>query len=208
MHKEKMEINWAEVFYYDETSPTGIRWNCDIHRVNQGGVIPNSYIKVKGDVAGSIKSSKGKNYHRYQVKYMQVVYNVSRIVYEIAVGKLEDGMTVDHVDGNALNNLVENLRQVPSEINNRNLRRNRQNKSGVNGVRLSTVTDKRYGYIYSYYTATWRSDNRPRCKAFSIDKLGHDEAFRLACEYRTRMIEKLNVQGAGYTETHGLRDSH
>lgn len=30
-----------------------------------------------------------------------------------------------------------------------------------------------------------------------------NEAFRLACDYRVRMIEELNSDGAGYTEHHG-----
>jgi hypothetical protein len=38
---------------------------------------------------------------------------------------------------------------------------------------------------------------------FSISKLGNDEAFRQACEYRAKMIAELNEQGANYTERHG-----
>lgn len=133
---------------------------------------------------------------------------MSRIIYELVIGELAEGMCVDHIDGNALNNTKTNLRQVPSEINNRNLGRNCQNKTGVAGVRVAEVVDKAYGYNYTYCIATWWSGNRPRNKAFSVDKLGYDEAFRLACEYRAKMIAELNHKGAGYTETHGLRDSH
>jgi hypothetical protein len=36
-------------------------------------------------------------------------------------------------------------------------------------------------------------------KSFPIDDHGETEAFRLACEYRKQMIEKLNSEGAGYS---------
>ena len=31
----------------------------------------------------------------------------------------------------------------------------------------------------------------------------YDEAFRLACEHREKMIMELNDRGAGYSPTHG-----
>lgn len=40
-------------------------------------------------------------------------------------------------------------------------------------------------------------------KTFSISKYGEKESFRLACEYRSKMIESLNANGAGYASTHG-----
>ena len=53
------------------------------------------------------------------------------------------------------------------------------------------------------FRATWRENDKPKSKRFSINRLGHEEAFRLACEYREQKIRELNEQGAGYTERHG-----
>lgn len=197
-------MDWREVFYYDEGSPTFLRWTCDIPRVNQSGIIPGSFIRRKGDVAGSLSHNGGrKDYKFFQVKFRQKVYKVARIIYEIFNGDLEDGMTVDHKDGNPRNNRPDNLRQVPQEVNNRNLRKNIQNKTGITGVALAEITDSRYNRVYLYYVAMWREDNKPRRCNFSVQQHGNEEAFRLACEYRAAKIEELNRQGAGYTERHG-----
>lgn len=53
------------------------------------------------------------------------------------------------------------------------------------------------------YRAFWFEDGRMRRKSFSVNRYGEVEAYRLACEYRDLMIDKLNDQGAGYSEGHG-----
>lgn len=58
-----------------------------------------------------------------------------------------------------------------------------------------------------YWMALWDCNGSTKQKYFKIAKYGNEEAFRLACEYRAAMIEQLNSQGAGYTDTHGKRNS-
>lgn len=85
----------------------------------------------------------------------------------------------------------------------RNTRQSKINQSGVTGVKLQENTDRK-GQPYYYYVAFWRNlDGTESHKCFSVSKIGDSEAFRLACEYRAKMIEELNAQGAGYTERHG-----
>ena len=45
--------------------------------------------------------------------------------------------------------------------------------------------------------------NECAANGFSVEKHGNEEAFRLACEWRSEQIRLLNEQGAGYTERHG-----
>ena len=47
--------------------------------------------------------------------------------------------------------------------------------------------------IYTDQFITWRRATRPQQK----------ESFRLATKYRDEMLSDLNIEGAGYTETHG-----
>jgi hypothetical protein len=192
------EIDWKEVFYYDVTSPSCLRWACNIENK---GTFGNTivYVKVIGDKAGTL--NKGQN--RWKVKYQQKLYMVHRIIYELFYGPIPEGLVVDHIDGDASNNHITNLRAVTPSINCRNARRSKHNNTGVKGVALSVVIDKKYGGVYRYYTAMCTIDGKTFTENFPIHKLGEQEAFRLACEYRAKMIEELNSQGAGYTERHG-----
>lgn len=47
-------------------------------------------------------------------------------------------------------------------------------------------------------------NGKTKHNTFSIKKYGYEEALRLAVAARATMIEDLNSQGAGYSETHGL----
>lgn len=56
-----------------------------------------------------------------------------RVAWAIVHGRWPDG-EIDHIDGNPLNNKMSNLRDVPHDVNMRNLRVRSDNKSGVMGV--------------------------------------------------------------------------
>ena len=106
---------------------------------------------------------------------------------------------VDHIDQDKLNNRENNLRWVSNEINSRNKSMRENNNSGVTGVNYFNDGGRR-----CYWRSSWSdlTGNR-RDKYFSVNKYGNDEAFRLACEHRQKMIEEMNKQGAGYSDNHG-----
>ena len=79
------------------------------------------------------------------------------------------------------------------------------NTSGVTGVQFYDHQG-RNGTSWLYVVATWYSlgtNGKAQNKKFSVKKHGLLPAFKMACEYRIKMIEELNQQGAGYTENHG-----
>ena len=89
---------WVELFTYDETSPSGLRWRVSHRRV-----------KV-GDVAGSL------NHHGYySVMVARRRVQAHRVVFEMLVGEIPDGVQIDHVDRDRANNRIENLRLVTSK---------------------------------------------------------------------------------------------
>ena len=51
--------------------------------------------------------------------------------------------------------------------------------------------------------AWWNDGERVCSKSFPVKKYGVLPAFKLAVDYREKMIAELNAQGAGYTENHG-----
>lgn len=192
-------LHWEDYFYYDPSSPSGLRWAKDAMR----GRNYASFARRRGEVAGTCKGVTG----RWQLIVDKKHYLVHRVIYELIVGDIPEGMMIDHLDGDYRNNAIENLRVVTRSVNARNAKKNDTNKSGVAGVHLTTNYDK-HGAPYYYWTASWRGvDLKQISKHFAISNLGYDEAFRLACEHRANMIAELNEQGAGYTERHGTLDS-
>jgi hypothetical protein len=179
-------MDWSEWFYYDETSPTFLRWK----RARMGGRCHNVVIREKGSVAG----------HRRKdgyccVKFDGKNYKIHRIIFEIITGKCPN--FVDHLDGNSSNNRFSNLREVTHLVNCKNRGVFKTNTSGKTGVQLYTNSCGN-----TYWVATWREEGKKRSKCFSTEKLGYDNAFDLACKLRDNQIEK----DGNYTERHKNHD--
>lgn len=79
------------------------------------------------------------------------------------------------------------------------------NTSGVNGVIWDNKVHPNKIDSTLYCNAIWNrlEDGKQTKKCFSVKKYGLLPAFKMACEYREKMIAELNAQGAGYTENHG-----
>jgi hypothetical protein len=185
-------MDLSELYYYDATSPTFLRWNKDIF----SGRYHNHKNVSKGDVAGGMGNSG-----YYQVRVSGRLTLVHRVIWELLNGEIPDGMFIDHIDQNKLNNDIQNLRLVTKASNNRNQKLRVDSSSGVVGVNR-LVNKLGNGNIAEYWKAVWFDDGI-KYKAFSIKKYGEDVAFKMACDFREKMIQELNDNGAGYTENHG-----
>ncbi len=182
------EINFNDYFYYDETSPSCLRWKYD----RRAGKDHNMILVYSGEKAGSFCKLNGYwGIHLYRKKYM-----THRVIWTLHYGEVPIGMDVDHVDRVKTNNRISNLRLVSEAVNSRNCPMFKNNKSGKTGV------CRRNG-AHSGWRATWRLLTGERRDKYFSDKMYGDDGFRLACEYRDKMIANLNEQGAGYSEGHG-----
>jgi hypothetical protein len=181
-----MSTDFSKYFYYDESSPTCLRWKITIH----SGKNSNQVNVSPGDVAGC---TTRKRKHHFVVTLNGKQELIHRIVYSL-FNELDETGLVDHKDGNGYNNRIGNLRSSTHTVNMRNCKKRSDNKTGMTGVnrRIS-----RHGTVQ--YSSQWRTlDGKQKSKTFS-----GENAFELACKYREKMIAELNVQGAGYTERHG-----
>lgn len=184
-------MDWSERFYYDETSHTCLRWKINIQKKNGSFC----HKGVKDEIAGS-RSKKPNVHSRVGVNGKNVLCHI--IIWNMFYGEIPEGMFVDHFDRDRTNNKINNLRLVTRSQNNSNKNKYACNTSGVTGVHK--IKHKNW----EYWITSWHDINhKKKNKWFSTNKYGEEEAFRLACEYRAKMIAELNEQGAGYTERHG-----
>lgn len=187
--KESCIISLREKFYYDDSSPTCLRFKEDVFK---GRKYANKAAS-KDDVAGcNTDTTRG-------ITVRGFVYPLCRVVWMVYFGEIPDGYVVDHIDGDVRNNKISNLRVISQKLNTRNRKKPSTNTSGVVGVNLMLYKGVRHRWCAAYADDT----GKRRMKYFSIKKLGDEEAFRQACEWRKEQIEILNLQGAGYTERHG-----
>lgn len=91
--------------------------------------------RYKGLMAGSIsKKTKRSNTEYMVIKVANISEKVHRIIWILRNGTIPDGMHIDHIDNNGLNNSISNLRIVTQSKNQRNKLLQKSNITGVNGV--------------------------------------------------------------------------
>lgn len=116
-----------------------------------------------GDLAGNV--SEGYVSIRVGGKLMKA----HRIIYFMHHGYMP--REIDHIDGNGLNNRIDNLRDADRFVNNKNRSASRNNKSGIKNVCWSKVANKWHvsimenktrhhiGYFASLDDARFAADN-------------------------------------------------
>ena len=186
----KMCIDYSKYFYYDESSPSCLRWKVEVRRGKGREVVCVS----KGDAVGYL----GTNGY-WVCGLNKKILRVHRIIYMLCNSvNLEKSTHVDHIDGNKQNNTIANLRAVSNSVNRRNMSKSRCNMSGVTGVSFKEAKG------YANWRANWHDlDGKRHDRSFSVIKYGYDMAFKMACDYREQKLKEMNENGAGYTERHG-----
>ncbi len=103
----------------------------------------NSRVRI-GSIAGTIRKS-GRTAYCY-VRVNGRIHMAHRIAWHIHNGCFPNG-EIDHIDGDGLNNRIDNLRDVTKSVNNRNQRMRIDNTSGFNGVCWHKRDEKWYAKI-------------------------------------------------------------
>ncbi len=197
--KDYNAVDWNSLFKFDNKSPTGLSWKID----RMSGRWRTIFAAKKGEFARNIHFDKKKNTKYATVPHAGTNWFAHRVIWIMKNGYLCKDKVIDHIDCNSLNNDISNLRVVDQTLNVKNSPKRRDNNTGESGVHFTTARGKKED-SYTYATAAWYpSSNKRVCKHFSVTALGLLPAFKAAVEHRRNMIELLNSQGAGYTESHG-----
>lgn len=172
-----MEVDFTEIFYYDPSSPTGLRY------LVGNSATSSTARRVADDVAGCFcKRTNGKK-SRITVKIGLKAYGVHRIIWQLFNGPIPNKLVIDHKDGDPWNNKIENLRMVPQRINTKN-REDIGKSSGIVGVSFY-----RYKGELKYVVAHVRENGENKLKYFSIAKYGFDKALELAKQAREKYLQ-------------------
>lgn len=119
-----------EYFYIDHSSPSSIRWK--VSRRSSKNI-------SEGSPAGTLHHSG-----YYYIRFLQNFIAAHRLVYLLHHGVIPENMVIDHINGVRSDNRIENLRLVTLELNNRNTKTRKDNKSGVKGVYFRHVKGSDY----------------------------------------------------------------
>ena len=159
---------WVE---YDPSSSSGLRW-----------IKSNGKIK-SGNICGVLRNN------RYSFSLFKTRFICSRIVWLLNNGKLTNNMVIDHIDGNSLNNNINNLREVSYKQNANNTSKQRSNLNSL-GIVEYTSKDKNGNITFHCYGSYYDSCGKEIRKSFSYLKYGKENAIQLAINFRK---EGLNV---------------
>jgi hypothetical protein len=126
-------INWNEIFVYDETSKSCLRWK-------ERGLLKSKHKDLSAGCFNKVSKY-------YSVKFNKKNYQVHRIIFEMFNGKIPNGKFLDHIDNNRSNNKIENLRLATHSENMKNRNIPKNNNSGYKGVYFRKDIKKWYVQI-------------------------------------------------------------
>ncbi|EKN5985633.1 HNH endonuclease [Yersinia enterocolitica] len=109
------------------------------------GLLLNKISRYKARIGTPVGVSNGKGY--LQVTLSRKPYRVHRIIWEMHNGPIPEGMQIDHIDHNRVNNRLNNLRVVTNKQNNQNRTRPSNNTSGTIGVYWNKFSRKWHSII-------------------------------------------------------------
>ena len=173
------KYDWNDVFIYDESSPSCLRWR-------HGNGQQNHSKRAVGDVAGYINSSG--NYKRYKVSHKGLEYIVHRIIYQMFNNDICSSKVINHIDTNPLNNKISNLEMVTTAENNRKTEK-RVYLSDEVGVRETNCNGSLSAHVY--YS---NINGKKISKKFNYSTYGKDTAWFLARKYREDMVKLIEQE--------------
>lgn len=157
-----------ELVYYDETSPTCLRWK----------VTDNYGNKVVGKQAGYIsKTNKYASIHFSKLG----TFRCHVLVWLLHNGSIDITKCVDHINGDRQDNRICNLREVTHS-------ENCKNKPGRSNTGYKNLT---WSERWNRYHVYWNVDGKRKSETFKVtDNCTKDQALSDALSFRETKIKE------------------
>lgn len=160
-------------WYYDETSPSCLRWKID----RKGARNQSGFTAVHKDTVAGSRSKAGY----FKITCQGKTIRAHRIIYVLSTQlAIEQHNVIDHIDGNPSNNKISNLASITQKENmiKKSLpTSNKRNSSGCIGVSFDERDQAYIAYI--------QENSKRVTKYFGVEKfLSKEEAFRQAILWR------------------------
>ena len=172
LKKEYLE----KYFQLDSTSPTGIILKSS-----------DTDFKAIGKPCGYMKKPGSKSY--WAISKDNIEYYVHRIVYTLHHGDFDPNLIINHIDGNGLNNSIENLELVTLRLNSLECKDSKNSTTGYNGVVLHRDKEGNIdGAVARYPTDSFTA----KTKFFNLKKYGTiEKCVELASDFHRMKKEEL-----------------
>ncbi|SUI52143.1 HNH endonuclease signature motif containing protein [Serratia marcescens] len=128
---EEINLNDLLVYHHETGTLTWKERGMEWFSSSRSRAVWNA--KYAGKKAGSVHTDNtGRKCIHVSINNRK--YKGHRICWELINGPIPDGMTIDHIDHNPLNNKISNLRLASQVEQKRNMPIQKNNSSGVVGV--------------------------------------------------------------------------
>lgn len=145
------------------------------------GIVTRTY--TKGRIRHDVGHVNGNGYKILRVD--RKMYQLHRLIWEDAHGPIPEGLCIDHIDGDKLNNKLSNLRLVSHKQNMENKHKAyKSNKCGVKGV----------GFYKGKYRARIRANGK-------LHELGYFESIDLAEQAYIIAATRLHTHNPAISES-------
>lgn len=109
-------------------------------------------------------------------------------------GPIPEGMQIDHINGNKLDNRIENLRLATQSQQKYNVGVRKSNKQQLKNIFYMHFIDKKNGKLYEYWTVRIQSEHKILSKNFPYT----DEGLQQAIEWRDAKLIELHGEYANH----------
>lgn len=103
------------------------------------------YIYDGADLYSAHGTKLSGTYRHFKSHFKGRTLQVARVIWEGVVGEIPEGMEIDHISGNPMDNRLENLRCITKGENLKN-KRAYPNKTGISGIGTYTLASGEVRY--------------------------------------------------------------